>query len=813
MWAQRAVIACMMGALVGPAVALSAPQASPLNPAAPERGHRFVADLRVNGQPKGTQIFVEKEGVLYLEASVWAELLGLAHPPQLGQPGVRRLHDRAMVDPMLAAPGVQIERDEAKGSVSLSVPGASFGSRTVYLNRQEVPPPVSSAPSVFVNYALGSDRQGMGSVYLEGGWSRGTQALLSSAMWSANSGWQRGLTRWEHDDPVHLRRWTVGDQLAVATDGLGGATGIAGVGFERAFDLNPYLTLLPQPKVVGVLQSPGTLEIYKNGVLVGTRPVQPGVFNLENLGVAVGSNNLRVVVRDPFGGTQDIQQNFYAGHDTLAEGLTDYAYRVGVASPVPGQTYQPHNLVFMANQRWGLAHGWTVGYRAEGERGVLNAGADVSMGSPLGEFHAASALSHGQEGRGWAQNLDYSVAFNRVSLTLGGSVYSDGYRKLGDNTLMQPLDDAWLFQPDATGDQPPTLQAVLAAQRPRAQWFASVGYNPVGHLYVQGTYSHTRYADAHLNDSASVGLSYDFGGASVYVGASQSHVESRQDRSAMLTLTLPLGRSSLTLGNQVSGGARVRTLDVQRNLTMDNGYGYAAHLEQSGAAGWSGAGTFTAQNSWSRVSAQFVNAPMSHAASLEVAGSVIAIDRTLHFGRPLDGPFALIRVGDHLDHIPVTVENQVVGTTRPDGTLLVTDLHPYEANHVGFDSYAVPSTDSVPSAHEVISLPRHGGSVVDFHVRRLSAARGQLLGPTGLPIQYATIIRMKRGSAAWTSLDAPTGSKGNFYLQDVSAGNYTLLVRHEGRQFQCGFQVGVTDTHPVHNVGRIPCQVGLHQAE
>ena len=122
--------------------------------------------------------------------------------------------------------------------------------------------------------------QGGNSVYLDGGFAMGRGLLRDNPYWSEATGFSRGLSRFEYDEPGSLQRWTVGDQTASSSDGLGGSALLGGIGVARAFDLNPYLITYPQPVFNGVLQAPGTIDIYQNGVLIGQRQVPAGPFSL-----------------------------------------------------------------------------------------------------------------------------------------------------------------------------------------------------------------------------------------------------------------------------------------------------------------------------------------------------------------------------------------------------------------------------------------------------------------------------------------------------------------------------------------------------
>lgn len=791
-----------------------------------KKGGRFVSALKVNGEDKGTQIFTEQDGILYIDAVVYAQLvIDRDKPIAEGEPGTQTIKGKLLVNPVLFSPGTTVNKDEAKGEVALILPGTSFGTQQVLFNTREKTAPLTSNPSVFLNYSVGGTRNSIGSVYTDEGVAWGTTALLTSYSWSQQQGIQRGLTRIEKDDIPHLRRFTFGDQFAFSSDGLGGSSGMAGFGVQRAFDLDPYLITLPQPRISGILQAPGTIDIYKDGVLVGSRAVSAGAFNLENLGVATGNNNLKVVIRDPFGGTREITQNFYAVQDTLAEGLTDYAYQLGISSPVPGQEYQGGHPVFLARQRWGLTQQLTAGYRVEGERGITNGGGSVDWGTRLGSIHFSSAASHStKDGNGWANNLAYSFNGKRFSFSFGGSLFSDSYRKLGDGNVEQSLainslinsvtgpNGTYIPVTDATG--PTTLQPgstpqltvaqILAAQRTKNQGYASVGYTPFGRLFLQAAYSRTQFGDGHVNKSSSFGASYDLHGISLFGGVSMTRTLGILDRVVTFNATVPLGSTTLTAARSSGSSGITNSIDAQHSLPAGTGLGYSAHLQDNSESGRSALVNLQAQNSWTRLNVQLSENNGQRDESAQLAGSVVYIGNSIHFGRPLEGSYALINVGDGIKGVPVISQNQQVATTGRNGSALVTGLQPYQNNHVGFDQNKVPGTDVVPAFEKSVNVPRYGGAVIKFNVHPLSVIRGVLVDEKGAPLSSGTVTALVPAKGDPKKLEAAMGMKGSFYLDDVKAGNYTLEAQHEGRLAKCPIIVPA-DKSPVYNLKTVHC--------
>jgi outer membrane usher protein len=732
------------------------------------------------------------------------------------------------VDPTVRYPGATITHDRARGVVTLTLPANSWAAHKINLNYLPPVVPISSDPSAFLNYAVNVSDQRTVSANLDAGFSLGTAVLRSTWFYASGHSWQRGITNIQYDDPKRMRRWTVGDQFIYSTDGLGGGGNIAGIGVTRAFDLDPYLITLPQPTIAGILQAPGTVDVYRNGILIAQRQVPAGPFNLEGLGVMGGPNDLKVIVHDPFGGTHEMTQSFYAANNNLAKGLSDYAYQVGIDSPAPGQSYSRNRPMLLARQLWGWTDQVTAGYRIEAERGLTNAGLNADLRLPFGGLHLAGARSKSTNTSGWAATAGYGMSGDRWSFSAGGTKMSSGYRRVGDAAADRILDSVgpWIdtqkpFDP-VTGLPNPffdpnnpinTVVQTIEGMRLRRQVYAHASYIPYQHLALRASYTRSTYADGRTDVQQSLGANIDFRGANIFLGWDRGTTYGIKNHSINLTVTIPLGDTGVatyTRTQQRQGPADA--VNFQKALNDVSGYGYSFQAQRSGKT-TNQSGSFDWQNSIVRTNVQAYNTPFGHSIIGQVSGSVVAIGKEVHLGRPLTEGFALVRVGEGLDNIPVVHENQSVGTTSKHGTFLVTGLLPFQNNQVGFDQDRVPPNYAMSETSRHVSVPRFGGAVVDFHVRPLRSVRGVfIVGDTPLVGGTVTEIRSHKKGETPRSLDAPLGNKGNFYLQDVPQGNYTVSAMFQGRLANCPIMVPATDA-PVYNLKTVACSWGKNPSE
>jgi len=733
---------------------------------------KMLLELCVNGSCYGTAfVLVRDQHILVDEDALKRAQLPLQGVPE------QTIGTRRFVDVSVYARGSKVQLDVDGGKLSLTLPAAAFGNQSIDLNPQPQRLAATAVPSAFVNYALNVGTSSSdSSVYLDGGLAYGHGLLRDNPSWNQYEGFSRGLTRFEFDDTDHMQRWTIGDQFAYSSDGLGGTALLGGVGLVRAFDLDPYLITFPQPTISGVLQAPGTVDIYENGVLVGQRQVAAGPFNLASLGLGAGANNVRVVVRDPFGGSTVLQQNFYGASQMLAQGLSDYAYQVGIErTSTLANGYEAGRGVLLARENYGFTNDITAGYRVEAENGLVNGGSSVSLRLPLGVLSTGIAASDADGTSGHGSSLSYQFNDRYFSFGSGIQIYSSAYQRIGDELLP-------------------------AAFRTRRLSYANVSWTPLSRLSLQlgggstlyddGTQQRNIGLDSALNLTGGISLTLAFNRQLNHPGVS--------DNQLTFNLVIPFGNSSI--GFNTTHDARNGNsygLSAQRSVPSDSGWGYSVNA-QNGLDGTSGLGQLDYQGQYGLVQLTDQRFGGQSNASVLVSGSLVALDDHVYAGRVLQNGYALIETPGTAN-VDITRENQSIGHTDANGNLLVTNLLPYQANRVGIDQNSVPLQDQIDSTEQVISVPRLGGTVVRFGVHAVHAARG-VLTLDGKVVQYGTATL----AAKETSLKTLIGLDGSFYFSDLPAGNYMLQAATANGDLTCRFTMP-SNTKLLTRLGEIAC--------
>ena len=502
-------------------------------------------------------------------------------------------------------------------------------------------------------------------------------------------------------------------------------------------------------------------------MLVGRQPLQAGPFSLQGLGLSPGRNDVKLVLRDPFGGTRELSSaSYYSASGLLAPGLSEYALRLGRERPSPFEDRYLDDPVLAGYWRRGLNQALTVGVRAEADRDLRNLGAQAALRLPVGELSASLARSDGDASAhgGGAMALDYRYSNRIAGWSLGMRRFDRGYRRLGDGF----------------GDD--TFDGLL--RQPRGDAFAAVGWSPDARLSLQLHWNRNRYFDA--GDETRYGLDATLrlgAGTRLFFALARNGGDDGRDTIAQLGVSLALGRDNLNLGGRHDGNGWGYGVDANRSRPSDTGFGYSASLDhQDGADFAYGRGEY--QGRHGRYALTVQDADGHSQASVLLSGALVALGGRVFATPPVDNGFALVRVPG-LAGVQVRRENLPVGVTDAAGELLVRDLLPYYPNRIGYDDDDVPADWTTGPNALTVAVPRSGGAVVPFQARPLRAITGSLR----LPQAGAATVRLHGEGHDYSTR---IGSSARYYLEDVAPGAYALEVELDsGAHARCTLQVPV----------------------
>ncbi len=261
---------------------------------------------------------------------------------------------------------------------------------------------------------------------------------------------ERRYARFVYDEPEAFRRWYLGD-LDPEVRGRQGFSELGGLGVSRqrqrfeAFRNN----ILAGGRQL-VLQEASTVRVLRNGIFVREFRLDPGQYDLSNLPLESGSNDVSIEIENESGRRETVSYSAYLDAIELEPGDYEYGAFLGVMS----------NGVFGApdysDGEWAFTGFWRKAFENRPAIGIgLQASEDVQSLSGQSQLilrngaraRADAAVSNGGRGGGYAFALSYDhivdLGETYDSWTVIADYTSEDFATLGNAFNDNPT--SWTF--------------------------------------------------------------------------------------------------------------------------------------------------------------------------------------------------------------------------------------------------------------------------------------------------------------------------------------------------------------------------------
>jgi outer membrane usher protein FimD/PapC len=727
----------------------------------------LIARVVVNGMPKGDLPIVrDSAGHMLVPAAEYSRW-------KLALPDIRPIavHGEPHVD-ISAISGLTATFDPASVTLDIRVVAQAFqGTRVDLAPRRRPDTEYPSEASVFLNYGFNASgdadfgqRQYQFATELGarvGDWLfyNTTSQTWGNSAAGTTTGFTRLITNLQHDDRANLRRLTLGDFFTPSFD-LSAAVPMAGVSLTKYYSMDPYFVQYPTASFRTEVALPSTVVTRIDGNVVDQRQVQPGPLDVSNITGVTGAQNVSVVVRDPFGREQVLQQPFFfATNAGLAEGLHEYSYNLGFLRRQYGIDSDDYGgLAVSAFHRYAFTNELTLGLRGQAASGSYNFGPFGSYQSPrLGLIAAGVSVGGGSGQSGPGGSLAYTYTGNNVSLSLGARYLAREYAQLSDLT---------------------------SAYRTRSDQYGTISaYDPMlGNLAV--TYTGTERYDGPTTRIWIVGYTRAaLAGKGLLSLTYTKTVEPASAYTWLLSFRYYFdSQTSMAAGVGGTRHATTETVSLDRATPQGEGIGYSltgAHVSGGDRDGGYGQGFVQLNAEHVTVGANYARSSAGDAgpsfSQLFVAGSIGAVGGRTFAARPVQDSFALVRVPGP-EGIPVYANGWYAGKTDGNGEVVATNLASYYDNFISFSAADVSFDCVFDRAERVISPPARSGTLVAFSVRQTRAVSGTLVADLGDGKRMPLEMRDTRLSRGDVMIAGFTARRGEFYFEGLEPGDYLLQV-------------------------------------
>lgn len=656
-----------------------------------------LLEVSVNGQAGAEPMLLLEDagGALYAPAAAFAAWrLRLPAAPPLRFEGENYY-------PLAALPDVRVSVDARAQAVAIDAPAAAFEPQRASFDAFADQPMTAPATGAFLNYDLlvehvRGDTVASGAVELglftPGG--VGTTGFVAAAG-SGPDSVVRLESSWSIDRPASATTLRLGD--SISSPGPGSApVRFAGLHYFRNYAVRPGFLTMPLPAIGGDASVPSVVDVYVNNVLQGSRAVAPGPFELANVPVPSGGGTVQLVVRDLLGREVVSEQAYYASSQMLRRGLHDFSWEAGFIRRGFGRRSADYGeFMLSTTHRYGFSDRVTGEGHLQASESTQMAGAAVSfLAFDLGQLGASASVSRSERGAGYRLAGSFERRAAGLSFGLLSEYSSADYRIVG--------------MPD--GYRPPRLTLQGFADLPIRR--GSLGFNLI-HRSLRGE-----------ADETVAGLfgSYQLSGSAFLHIYARRAVAGRGDTVVGAHLSLALGgRRSAFASAEHSRRGDLAHVSVQENPPAGIGAGYRVEatlgrVERVEAA-------YVRHLPMAAVGAQLAYAGGSTGLRATATGSFGLVGGELFTSRNLGEAFAAVRL-DGYPGVRVYADDQLVGVTGGDGSLVVPGLRAFEPNRIRIDEADLPLDVRIDATEIVVRPFARTGALVGFPLRR---ERGALL--------------------------------------------------------------------------------------
>ncbi|WP_428630714.1 fimbria/pilus outer membrane usher protein [Sphingopyxis sp.] len=221
---------------------------------------------------------------------------------------------------------------------------------------------------------------------------------------------QRRYARLVYDQPEHSRRWFLGD-LDPETRGRQGFVNMGGIGVVRQrqrFDSFRNNVLTGGRRLV--LQEQSTVRVLRNGIYQREFTLDPGQYDISNLPLDTGSNNIQIEVQGQSGARETFDYQAYLDTIELEPGDYEYGAYVGILDKggFGNPDYSSKKPVFTGFWRKAFLNRPAIGIGAQMSEDVQNVtGQTQFLLANSGRIRLDAGGSHSNRGVGYAATVGY----------------------------------------------------------------------------------------------------------------------------------------------------------------------------------------------------------------------------------------------------------------------------------------------------------------------------------------------------------------------------------------------------------------------
>jgi outer membrane usher protein len=583
-------------------------------------------------------------------------------------------------------------------------------------------------------------------------------------------------TRIVYDDLPTATRWQIGD-VNLTSMGLQGGSAILGLNMQREYGtLARGRTIRPQGRGRFRIERPSTVDIIINGQSRRQLQLQPGVYDIDDLSLRQGQNNVQLIVEDEDGRVETLNLSQFFDGQLLSQDAQEFGISAGIRSQADGNDYRylADEGAGSAYYRTGVMDNLTLGANAQADVDVGQVGTEIITATPLGIFAIDAAVSNTWDDNniGASFDLDYRLSdivfgdWDAEDRSFDFSIEANtpDFASIGDLTT----DSSWM-RLDANMRQ---------SFGPRATIGFGAGYD------FRRDNEKDRYS---LTSSLSYALAP---GASLSTQVGYESAQSVNDDSPNLFAFLGF---SYRLGDGGRLATQYRTEDNVASISYGNSYfgdgvgsvDFSTDAERSDDDSNASASLgYTANRFYieAEQSADFTTdfgRMTNDRTSLRLDTAFVFADGAFGFTRPVSDSFAIISSHSSLEGRPVLVEQAATGTGSDADIFfpaVINDLSSYADRTIAYDVADLPLGYDLGAGNFIVKPGyKSGYNLVagsDFSVTVI----GKLLDADGEVVSLSAGQAVLADDPDAVTVTVFTNRTGRFVAQGLKPGVWNVSI-------------------------------------
>ncbi|WP_295166760.1 hypothetical protein [uncultured Brevundimonas sp.] len=612
---------------------------------------------------------------------------------------------------------------------------------------------------------------------------------------------ERRYARFVYDQPEDYRRWYLGD-LDPEIRGRQGFSELGGAGVSRQrmrFDSFRNNVLAGGRQLV--LQEASTVRVLRNGVFVREFRLDPGQYDLTNLPLETGSNDIQLEIQNDSGRAETVSYSAYLDAIELEPGDYEYgAYLGAVNNGVFGSPdYSEGKVAFTGFWRKAFENRPAVGIGLQASEDAQTVSGQSQLILKNGaRVRLDAAVSNGDPGAGYA----FALGFDHIvdlgdtydSWTVVADYTSEDFATIGNPTAQNPT--SWIFSGGYSHQfSQDWLANVSASYRMSRSGFIDDSYS------INAT-SNYRFAPQW---SAQLGLEYsDFGSTfggfrSDGFGATFALIwQPRFDRRAEARYNT--ARNSGSVRFQQSTENRVGSYGYSLTSTYDDG-----PSTLTGQVDYV-ANRFDASLSHTTFGQNFSDITEEQVTTLRVGSSLSTTGGRVAVGRNIYDSFAIVYPHETIrDHSVIVGDSfqggRYTGRSGLLGGAVANNLTAYVNQSVRYDVLDAPLGYNIGDGVSRVRPTYKSGYAIEVGSAKFVSALGRLVGNAGRPVALM--------SGRIRPADDPTAAPELFFTNSV--GRFAMQNLEPGKRYRVELfstpALGFEFTVPADNEGLLDLQV------